>query len=83
MVCNTYNTADGILNFWVTDTTTGVTTQVLARTNMAYIGTGTSPTTNSNSGFDRYFLNAIHGGGAENPGADTNIYIDDDYGSAP
>lgn len=83
MVCNTYNTADGILNFWVTDTVTGTTTQVLNRTNMAYIGTGTSPTTNSNSGFDRYFLNAIHGGGAEDPGADTNIYIDDDYGSAP
>jgi hypothetical protein len=83
MVCNTYNVADGILKLWTTDTTTGVTTQVLNRTNMAYIGSGTIPATNSSSGFDRVFLNAIHGGGAENPGADTNIYIDDYYVSAP
>lgn len=83
MVRNTYNVADGILNLWVEDTTTGTVTQVLNRTNMAYIGSGTSPATTSSSKFDRVFLNAIHGGGAEDPGADTNIYIDDYYVSAP
>ena len=87
MVVNTFDVADGILQLWVTDTTTGTTTQVLNRTNMAYIGTGTAgvggPATDSGSKFDRVFLNAIHGGGAENPGADTNIYIDDYYVSAP
>lgn len=60
---NTYGQADGLLDSWLYDWTTGREVQFNHRTTLALIGPGTVPATTSASVWNVLRMNAIHGGG--------------------
>jgi hypothetical protein len=64
LTVNSYGVANGVLDAWLFDWTTGREVQFNHRTTLALIGPGTIPTTTAASGFDLLRMNAIHGGGA-------------------
>lgn len=60
---NTYGQADGLLDSWLYDWTTGKEVQFNHRTTLALIGAGTRPATSATSAWNVVRMNAIHGGG--------------------